>query len=184
MPKATQSALRRHSNDGNADMKTCFKCKTSKPFDLYFKHAQTTDGYHSWCKECCTAGNERSRAKQNSTIEGRAKVFLQNARKSAAKRKQIFALTVADIVECWHTQWGVCAYSGRQMTLEAGHLHTVSIERIDSSVGYTPENTILVCQAINRMKSDFAYEDFYALCRDVAQFLGDDRLELAVGAHK
>jgi len=70
------------------------------------------------------------------------------------------------------------------MTLEAGHLHTVSIERIDSSVGYTPENTILVCQAINRMKSDFAYEDFYALCRDVAQFLGDDRLELAVGAHK
>ena len=165
-------------------MKICFKCKTSKPFSLYFKHAQTTDGYHSWCKECCTAGNERSRAKQNSTIEGRAKVFLQNARKSAAKREQIFALTVADIVECWHTQWGVCAYSGRQMTLEAGHLHTVSIERIDSSVGYTPENTILVCQAINRMKSDFAYEDFYALCRDVAQFLGDDRLELAVGAHK
>jgi hypothetical protein len=70
------------------------------------------------------------------------------------------------------------------MTLEAGHLNTVSIERIDSAVGYTPENTILVCQAINRMKSDFSLDDFHALCADVAQFLGDNELNLAVGAYK
>ena len=70
------------------------------------------------------------------------------------------------------------------MTLEAGQLNTVSIERINSNVGYTPENTILVCQAINRMKSDFEFDEFYDLCRDVAHFLGDDKLELAVGAHK
>ncbi len=165
-------------------MKTCFCCKTSKPYSLFFKHNQTSDGYHSWCKECCSKGNERSRAKQNSTIEGRAKIFLQNARKSAVKRNQEFDLTVADVVACWDTQWGVCAYSGRQMTLDAGHLNTVSIERIDSSVGYTPSNTILVCQAINRMKSDFSYEDFYELCRDVAEFLGDESLNLAVGAYK
>ncbi len=93
-------------------------------------------------------------------------------------------MTVADIAECWHTQWGVCAYSGRQMTLEAGQLNTVSIERINSGVGYTPENTILVCQAINRMKSDFELSEFYDLCRDVAYFLGDETLELAVGAYK
>ena len=165
-------------------MKTCFKCKTNKPVSLYFKHAQTADGLHSWCKDCCTVGNLKSRAKQNSTIEGRAKIFLQNARKSAVKRKQEFSLSVADIVECWDTQWGVCAYSGRQMTLEAGQLNTVSIERIDSAIGYTPQNTILVCQAINRIKSDFGFEDFYNLCRDVADFLGDDKLELAVGARK
>lgn len=129
-------------------------------------------------------GNKRSRAKQNSTIEGRAKVFLQNAKKSAAKRQQVFALTIDDIVKCWEEQHGVCAYSGRQMTLNAGQLQTVSIERIDSALGYTPENTILVCQAINRMKSDFGFDDFYNLCRDVASFLGDDELKLTVGAYK
>jgi hypothetical protein len=111
-------------------------------------------------------------------------VFLQNARKSAAKREQVFALTVDDVVKCWKQQAEICAYSGRQMTLEAGHLNTVSIERIDSAVGYTPENTILVCQAINRMKSDFSLDDFHALCADVAQFLGDNKLNLAVGAYK
>jgi hypothetical protein len=165
-------------------MKTCFKCKTDKPQSLFFKHDQTPDGFHSWCKECCAAGSTRSRAKLNSTIEGRAKVFLQNAKKSAAKRQQLFALDILDVVACWNTQANVCAYSGRLMTLEAGKLNTVSIERIDSNVGYTPENTILVCQAINRMKSDFEFDDFYNLCRDVAQFLGDDALNLAVGAHK
>ena len=70
------------------------------------------------------------------------------------------------------------------MTLEPGKLETVSIERIDSKIGYTFENTVLVCQAINRMKSDFDFDEFFALCRDVATFLGDDKLDLAVGAYK
>jgi hypothetical protein len=171
-------------NDGSADVKTCFKCKQQKPLDLFFKHKQTSDGYHSWCKICCLEGNKRSRQKLNSTIEGRARVFLINAKKSASKRSQIFKLTVSDIVDFWNEQRGFCAYSGRQMTLEAGHLHTVSIERIDSSIGYTAANTILVCQAINRMKSDFSFEDFYALCSDVAEFLGDAHKKLSVGAFK
>ena len=165
-------------------MKTCFKCKESKSLDLFFKHKQTSDGYHSWCKDCCRDGNKQSRQKLNSTIEGRARVFLQNARKSADKRKQLFDLTISDVVECWKQQGEICAYSGRHMTLYAGHLNTVSIERIDSTVGYTKENTILVCQAINRMKSDFSLSDFYGLCADVAQFLGDSEFVLQVGAYK
>ena len=70
------------------------------------------------------------------------------------------------------------------MSLEAGRLDTVSIERIDSKIGYTPENTILVCQAVNRMKSDFTFEQFYEMCADVAKFLGDESLNLSVGAYK
>lgn len=165
-------------------MKTCFCCKAAKPYTLFFKHNQTSDGYHSWCKDCCTLGNKRSRAKLRSTIEGRASVFLKSAKRGAATRQQEFSLVAADIVDCWNSQQQMCAYSGRVMTLESGHLHTVSIERIDSNKGYIPENTILVCQAINRMKSDFELNDFYDLCRDVAVFLGDEKLSLAVGAYK
>jgi hypothetical protein len=70
------------------------------------------------------------------------------------------------------------------MTLEASKHNTVSIERIDSSKGYTVYNTVLVCQAINRMKSDFKLEDFYYLCKDVCIFLGNESLSLNVGAYK
>jgi hypothetical protein len=165
-------------------VKVCFRCKEEKSYDLFFKHHQTSDGHHSWCKNCCTKGNNKSRAKQNSTIQGRAKIFLQNARKSALKRGQDFVLSIDDIIKCWEDQNQICAYSGRKMTLEAGKLNTVSIERIDSKIGYTKDNTILVCQAINRMKSDFGFDDFYDLCRDVSVFLGDDNLNLSVGAYK
>jgi hypothetical protein len=165
-------------------VKTCFKCKEQKSLNLFFRHNQTSDGFHSWCKSCCNEGNKKSRDKLNSTIEGRARVFLQNAEKSAKKRNQEFNLTVADIVKCWVDQAEICAYSGRKMSLEAGKLNTVSIERIDSKIGYTMDNTILVCQAINRMKSDFLFEDFYELCSDVAIFLGDESLKLNVKAYK
>jgi hypothetical protein len=165
-------------------MKVCFKCKEQKQFASFFKHKQTSDGYHSWCKDCCREGNLRSREKVNATIEGRARIFLRNAKNSAAKRDQEFSICVQDIVDCWHQQRGVCAYSGREMTLSAGQLNTVSIERIDSSIGYTQQNTILVCQAINRMKSDFSFAEFFDLCVDVSKFLGDDDLKLMVGAYK
>jgi hypothetical protein len=165
-------------------MKVCFKCKEESSYEFFFKHSQTPDGYHSWCKKCCTEGNIKSRNKQNSTIEGRARVFLLNAKRAALKRKQDFSLEIKDIVDFWNEQSQICAYSGRQMTLLAGQLNTVSIERINSSIGYTKDNTILVCQAINRMKSDFEFDDFYNFCRDVATFLGDDNLEINVGAYK
>jgi len=165
-------------------MKVCFKCKEAKSYELFFKHKQTNDGFHSWCKECCRVGNRKSRIKQNSTIESKAKIFLQNAIKSAAKRNQKFALTVQDIVNCWQEQNQICAYSGRKMTLVAGMPETASIERIDSKIGYTLENTILVCQAINRMKSNFEFEDFFELCKDVALYLSDDKLNISVGGYK
>ena len=165
-------------------MKTCFRCKQTKDRADYFRHKQTGDGLHSWCKSCCKAGNQRARAKKDSTIEGKGITIWRNAQKSAEKRKQEFSITLNDIVKAWREQNEICAYSGRKMTLVAAQLNTVSIERIDSKIGYTPNNTILVCQAINRMKSDFEYDDFYALCRDVAEFLGDEKLQLAVGAYK
>lgn len=165
-------------------MKICFKCKEKKQLSFFFKHKQTNDGHHSWCKSCCTQGNLRSREKLNSTIEGRASVFLRNAKNAAIKRNQEFNLQTSNIVNFWNAQSGICAYSGREMTLQSGKLNTVSIERIDSKIGYTPENTILVCQAINRMKSDFSFQDFYEMCSDVAQFLGDDCLNLNVEACK
>ena len=165
-------------------MKTCFCCKETKELSLFFKHNQTSDGFHSWCKVCCRIGNEKSRSKINSTINGKAKIFLQNAKNSSKKRNQEFFLEINDIVDFWNKQNKICAYSGLEMTLESGKLNTVSIERIKSNIGYTKENTILVCQAVNRMKSDFNFEDFYMLCQSVAKFLGDDNLKLAVGDYK
>jgi hypothetical protein len=164
--------------------KTCSSCKEIYETINFFKHSQTSDGYHSWCKECCKRGNTYSRLKINSTIEGRAKVFLQNAKKSSLKRQNEFELEIADIVEMWNLQLQICAYSGKIMSLEHGKENTVSIERIDSKIGYTKNNTILVCNSINRMKSNFNFEEFFEMCKSVTQHLSDDSLQLQVGGYK
>jgi hypothetical protein len=164
--------------------KTCSSCKEIYETINFFKHSQTSDGFHSWCKKCCKRGNAYSRLKINSTIEGRAKIFLQNAKKSSLKRQNEFELEIADIVEMWNLQLQTCAYSGKIMSLEHGKENTVSIERIDSKIGYTKNNTILVCNSINRMKSNFNFEEFFEMCKSVTQHLSDDSLQLQVGGYK
>jgi hypothetical protein len=70
------------------------------------------------------------------------------------------------------------------MTTAAGEYHSVSVERIDNSIGYTAENTILVCNIVNRMKSDIAGETFFDVCRDVVKHLGDAEGNLDVDFYK
>ncbi len=84
----------------------------------------------------------------------------------------------------WESQHGLCVYTGIPMDLAPSKLTTVSVERIDSGVGYTEENTVLVCAAVNRMKSDLEAKDFYNFCRRVTLWLSDEDLELNVGFHK
>jgi hypothetical protein len=84
----------------------------------------------------------------------------------------------------WAAQEGLCVYTGYQMDLQANTLYSVSVERIDSSKGYVPENTVLCCNAVNRMKSDLRADDFYDFCKAVALWLSDDNMDLAVEFEK
>jgi hypothetical protein len=152
--------------------KICAKCSAKTHVRNFFKHNQTKDGYHSWCKNCCKEGNNRSRAKKYSTFEGRITTFLSSCRKNAKHRNHACTITAKDLITAWQTQDGICAYTGRSMTTAPGEYNSVSVERIDNSIGYTAENTILVCNIANRMKSDMAGKVFFDVCRDVVRHLG------------
>lgn len=150
----------------------------------FFKHNQTKDGHHSWCKSCCKEGNERSRLKKYSTFEGRISTFLSCCKRNSIKRGQECTITSDDLLSAWHQQDGVCAYTGIKMTTAPNEYHSVSVERIDNEIGYTPENTILVCNIINQMKSNIPGEVFYEFCRSVVKHLGDEDGNLDVDFSK
>lgn len=169
-PKSTKKAF----YFPKTDTKICSKCGVEKPSSQFYKHNQTKDGFHSWCKACCKTGNEKSLAKKYSTFEGRLTTLLRTCNTSAKSRNQECTLTRDDLIECWEKQEHVCAYTGIELTTQPALYNSVSVERIDSSVGYTPENTILVCNYINRMKSNFDYKIFYDLCKAVTEWLTDE----------
>lgn len=167
----------------NLDVKLCAKCGKEYDSSNFFKHKQTKDGLHSWCKFCCKEGNKRSREKRYSTFEGRITTFLRCCKNSATKRGNEFYLTRKDLIDCWERQEGLCVYSGIEMTTQPALPTSVSVERIDSRVGYTPENTVLCCNYINRMKSDLSFEQFFTFCKAISEWLTDEDGEM-VNAEK
>lgn len=46
-------------------MKTCFKCKTAKPLNEFYKHSKCKDGYSGKCKLCTKIDNKISNGTQH-----------------------------------------------------------------------------------------------------------------------
>lgn len=162
--------------------RTCSKCGDAFPpsTEYFFRHSQRSDGLHSWCKPCCKDGSRRSIQKRYSSFEGRIPTFLTSCRNAAKKRGNEFSLTREDFLRMWELQQGVCAYTGWPLELGPNTPFSVSVERIDSKIGYTDKNTVLVCRVVNTMKSDIAPELFYEACRAVSLWLGDESSERVV----
>ena len=163
-------------------LKSCSKCNGEFPAtkEHFYAHSQTPDGFHSWCKSCCKEGNKKSIEKKYSTFEGRITTFLRTCKDSAKKRNQEFSLTRQNFLDMWEQQEGLCVYTGLPMELAPATLFSVSVERVDNSVGYTAENTVLVTNAVNRMKSNMEGEDFFHFCKCVTLWLSNKELDLDV----
>lgn len=66
-------------------------------------------------------------------------------------------------------QEGKCALSGLPIGwAEVGSLHTASIDRIDSKVGYLKENVQLLHKDVNMMKQSFSQDYFIEMCSSIA----------------
>ncbi|MGW4243051.1 hypothetical protein [Nocardia sp. NPDC004722] len=77
-------------------------------------------------------------------------------------------MTPDDLLAAWHSQRGLCAYTRWQLTFGYKSETTASLDRIDSSVGYAPNNIQWVHKSVNRMKSDFGEAEFISICQAVS----------------
>lgn len=82
-------------------------------------------------------------------------------KKNATKRGLEWNLTLRDIEALPMT----CYYTGLELTVEPFFSNTVSLDRLDSNLGYYPENVVLCCKVINVMKSTLPVSRFIELCK-------------------
>jgi hypothetical protein len=73
------------------------------------------------------------------------------------------------IREQFARQQGRCFYTGIPFVIEDVHrgMRRPSLDRVDSTKGYTPKNTVLCLTAVNYMKNDYPLDEFMALLEDI-----------------
>jgi hypothetical protein len=86
------------------------------------------------------------------------------------KRYHIVDITIDDLIEQWKKQNGICEFSGVKLTLSSytkinkNPIYTASLDRIDSSKGYSKENIRWVSRAMNWMKNTMSDDMVWELC--------------------
>lgn len=126
------------------------------------------------CYSCRTASNNKKRIgtktkeknpawKGFGTVPG--KVF-SKLKRDAEKRNLPFEITIEDIHNQYNQQKELCAFSGFPLVFG----YDASVDRIDSSKGYTIDNIQIVHKDLNMMKRDMDNTDFILWCRAVARW--------------
>lgn len=83
------------------------------------------------------------------------------------------SISFEEVLDLWEEQEGRCSLSGLKMEHVWGSPRSVSIDRIDSDVGYHLGNVQLVCSAMNFMKRSWPQEDILAMLGEMGQVSRD-----------
>lgn len=109
---------------------------------------------------------------------GIPKTYWDFAIKGAIERNISFAIEPEEAYEKFVDQKEKCAISGVHIGFRdvTARKQTASLDRIDSSRGYTPDNIQWVHKDINLMKNRFDQTEFINWCRRIV-----DHADLAIG---
>ena len=148
--------------------KICNSCKEEKPFSDFTKNKAAPDGLQYKCSSCDVAYQKKRRAEnpqqqldyQRSYQKNKRKDYnyrlqmLINASKQRAKNKnREHNITVEDIKAIYPLN-GCCPIFGMKLEFNSAGFreNSPSIDRIDSTKGYTPDNIQIISWKANRIK--------------------------------
>lgn len=98
--------------------------------------------------------------------------FMKTFKDGAEKKGKQFLLSREQFEQLI---FGACAYCGEEPSLEMKTLRPFkrsTIDRVDSSAGYTPENCVSSCHMCNMMKRHHSVENFLARIKRIFEYRG------------
>jgi hypothetical protein len=113
------------------------------------------------CAVCDKIDTYSSEFGQPTTPEKYYKNVKSGANRPGRKRSFDFDVSLKYVLQLLETQKSLCALTGEPISFKDGN---ASLDRIDSSVGYTEGNVQWVHRIINFMKSTMSQEQFIKWC--------------------
>ena len=173
------------------DVRECARCGISKHQDQFYQKAGKPVGY---CKPCKLNFQkryktdpeksreyykknkkeiqERSKTRLNNNLSERVGRVVRNAKQRANKDGLEFSITYKSCIELFNSQDGKCALSGEPLELFGDRYlsNLMSLDRIDSTLGYTQDNVQWVCVKYNMMKAHANLKEFIEMCRKIVEY--------------
>ena len=158
----------------------CKKCNKLKPNFEYSKDNPKGKGrgYVTQCKKCRVIHSQTEKSKEyrkitriNQSKKHRLNIIFHSSIGNAKKRGLEHSISIDYLEKLWNNQKGLCYYTNREMlkdlTESDSNDNSVSIDRVDSSKGYTEGNVVLCRWIVNRMKNDISHSDFLTIISDI-----------------
>lgn len=96
---------------------------------------------------------------------------LTSASARSARKGIAFDITIEHLEMLWTDCLGLCHYTGKPMVLSKDSKRdSVSIDRLDSGIGYVPGNVVLCRSSCNTMKSDMSEAEFAGAILDLYEW--------------
>lgn len=164
-------------------MKTCPHCKIHKPLSDFGPDKRASDGKQSCCRKCSTSrrnarrkesgvSNQEHYQRYRDTYKRKAKAYrvnntarylLQQARARANRKGIDFSLSEDDILPLPEH----CPVLG--IPLRSGQFvrdpQSFTLDRVDNSKGYTPDNVRVISFRANTLKADASVDELRSLVR-------------------
>lgn len=157
----------------------CFTCKEVKDADRFDGMAVTSraarvgrilDAYDAVCRAC--RASERKWQEAHPLYDREVFLFWNrqfSSQEHGAKVRHIpWLLVFNDVLSMYLRQNGRCAVSDVKFALRSEKsgrsMLKPSIDRIDSTKGYTRDNVHIVCAAVNIIKNDMPHREFLLWC--------------------
>lgn len=100
-------------------------------------------------------------------IANRLRRLVSTSKVRAKKRGILHTLVPQDLINIYYKQEGKCALTGRQLILAKNARDTISLDRIDNTGYYTPDNVQLITWQANVAKNEWNTADLLEFCQVV-----------------
>jgi hypothetical protein len=107
--------------------------------------------------------NKQKKWRDNNLIRYR----VESAKHRSIRKGLVFEITDEIIQQKLNEQGGKCYISKQPLVMGENDWYGISLDRLDSNLGYTIDNTILVTKFVNSSKNNLSLDEYIKLLKEV-----------------